>query len=95
MARIFGYSYRRKSTKALSIDSLWLVFFIVIVVCKNFENAAFSPGAALPREIAYTFKRKKEKKHTTAGIRWRSPTQLLISRSQAYVWQSGRDTQLP
>ena len=53
MARIFGCSYRRKSIKALLIDSLWLVFFIIIVVCKNFENAAFSPGAALPREIAY------------------------------------------
>ena len=32
-------------------------------------------------------------KHTTAGIRWWSPTQLLICRSEAYVWQSGRDAQ--
>ena len=37
---------------------------------------------------------KKVQKHTTAGIRWWSPTQLLISRSSAYVWQSGRDAQL-
>jgi hypothetical protein len=37
---------------------------------------------------------KKIKKHTTAGIRWWSPTQLLICRSEAYVWQSGRDAQL-
>ena len=36
---------------------------------------------------------KKKPKHTTAGIRWWSPTQLLISRSEAYVWQSGRDAQ--
>ena len=32
-------------------------------------------------------------KHTTVGIRWWSPTQLLIHRSQACVWQSGRDAQ--
>ncbi|TVY27078.1 hypothetical protein LHYA1_G003152 [Lachnellula hyalina] len=34
-----------------------------------------------------------KKKHTTAGIRWWSPTQLLICRSEACVWQSGRDAQ--
>jgi hypothetical protein len=33
------------------------------------------------------------KKHTTVGIRWSSPTQLLIHRSGACVWQSGRDAQ--
>ena len=37
---------------------------------------------------------EKSKKHTTMGIRWWSPTQLLIHRSEAYVWQSGRDAQL-
>ena len=36
----------------------------------------------------------RKKKHTTIGIRWWSPTQLLIDRSTAYVWQSGRDAQL-
>jgi hypothetical protein len=36
-------------------------------------------------------KKRKGKKHTTVGIRWWSPTQLLIYRSEAYVWQSGRD----
>ena len=36
----------------------------------------------------------RQKRHTTAGIRWWSPTQLLISRSKACVWQSGRDAQL-
>jgi hypothetical protein len=36
----------------------------------------------------------QKQKHTTAGIRWWSPTQLLICRSEAYVWQSGRDAQL-
>ena len=35
----------------------------------------------------------KNTKHTTAGIRWWSPTQLLICRFEACVWQSGRDAQ--
>ena len=35
--------------------------------------------------------KKAPKKHTTVGIRWWSPTQLLIHRSEAWVWQSGRD----
>ncbi len=35
----------------------------------------------------------KKQKHTTVSIRWSSPTQLLIRRSKAYVWQSGRDAQ--
>jgi hypothetical protein len=38
-------------------------------------------------------KMDKKQKHTTAGIRWWSPTQLLICRSEAFVWQSGRDAQ--
>ena len=35
----------------------------------------------------------KIKKHTTASIRWSSPTQLLISRSEAYLWLSGREAE--
>ena len=35
---------------------------------------------------------KKKKKHTTIGIRWWSPTQLLTDRSEAWLRQSGRDT---
>ncbi|CAF3517628.1 unnamed protein product [Fusarium graminearum] len=31
------------------------------------------------------------KRHTTAGIRWSSPTQLLIRPLSAYLWESGRD----
>ena len=30
-------------------------------------------------------------KHTATSIRWWSPTQLLIGRSEACLWQSGRD----
>ena len=32
-------------------------------------------------------------KHTAASIRWWSPTQLLIDRSEACLWQSGRDAE--
>ncbi len=39
-------------------------------------------------------KSQQSQKHTTIGIRWWSPTQLLTDRSTAYVWQSGRDAQL-
>ena len=31
------------------------------------------------------------KEHTTPGIRWSSPTQLLIRRYLAYLGESGRD----
>jgi hypothetical protein len=34
------------------------------------------------------------KKHTTPGIRWSSPTQLLVWRLLAYLWESGRDPEL-
>ncbi len=35
----------------------------------------------------------KKYQHTAASIRWSSPTQLLISRSEACRWQSGRDAE--
>jgi hypothetical protein len=35
----------------------------------------------------------KDAKHTAAGIPTWSPTVVLICRSTAYVWQSGRDAQ--
>ena len=38
-------------------------------------------------------KSQQIKKHTTAGIRWSSPTQLLICPTVAYVRQIGRDAQ--
>ena len=37
--------------------------------------------------------KQNNKLHTTVGIRWWSPTQLLIYRFEAYVWQSERDAQ--
>ena len=36
---------------------------------------------------------KENAKHTAAGIPTWSPTVVLICRSTAYVWQSGRDAQ--
>ena len=33
----------------------------------------------------------KKKKRTTPGIRWSSPTQLLVWPSVTYLWESGRD----
>jgi hypothetical protein len=36
---------------------------------------------------------KTTTKHTAAGIPTWSPTVVLICRSTAYVWQSGRDAQ--
>ena len=35
--------------------------------------------------------KKMQKEHTTPGIRWSSPTQLLVWPSLAYLWESGRD----
>ncbi|KAG9660036.1 hypothetical protein KCU98_g22208, partial [Aureobasidium melanogenum] len=37
--------------------------------------------------------RGRSTKHTAAGIPTWSPTVVLICRSTAYVWQSGRDAQ--
>jgi hypothetical protein len=34
---------------------------------------------------------KRKKKHTAPGIRWSSPTQLLVRRLVACLWESGRD----
>ncbi|KAK1719714.1 hypothetical protein BDP67DRAFT_131108 [Colletotrichum lupini] len=36
-------------------------------------------------------RRESTKKHTTPGMRWSSPTQLLIRPSLACLWESGRD----
>jgi hypothetical protein len=39
-------------------------------------------------------RKREKKKHTTPGIRWSSPTQLLVWRSLTYLRQSGRDAEL-
>ena len=38
---------------------------------------------------------KGKKRHTTAGIRWSSPIQLLICRLQVYQWEIKRDPEFP
>jgi hypothetical protein len=38
-------------------------------------------------------KSKRKFTYNSGGIRWWSPTQLLIHRFKACVWQSGRDAQ--
>ena len=45
------------------------------------------------RAMTWGAKRENNESHTTVGIRWWSPTQLLIYRFEAYVWQSERDAQ--
>ena len=57
------------------------------------ENPKIAKGNCNERGSTKKKRSKNVKKHTTVGIRWSSPTQLLIHRSQAYVWQSGRDAQ--
>jgi hypothetical protein len=43
--------------------------------------------------VAWLVRTKSNAKHTAAGIPTWSPTVVLICRSTAYVWQSGRDAQ--
>jgi hypothetical protein len=58
------------------------------------DNKAEVKNSTVPAKPHNTnYQKKKVKKHTTAGIRWWSPTQLLICRSEAYGRQSGRDAQ--
>ena len=45
------------------------------------------------RRVIAAAKTENDILHTTVGIRWWSPTQLLIYRFEAYVWQSERDAQ--
>ena len=54
-----------------------------------------SPCPSLPKKKRVGVKEeKKGKEHTAPGIRWWSPTQLLVWRSAAYLWESGRDPEL-
>jgi hypothetical protein len=54
-------------------------------------------AALIHGERASSFREAKDgeqkTKHTAAGIPTWSPTVVLICRSTAYVWQSGRDAQ--
>ncbi|KAG9587866.1 hypothetical protein KCU77_g6872, partial [Aureobasidium melanogenum] len=50
-------------------------------------------GIPLLGKVVTTQKEDQDTKHTAAGIPTWSPTVVLICRSTAYVWQSGRDAQ--
>ncbi|KAH0342922.1 hypothetical protein KCU83_g9107, partial [Aureobasidium melanogenum] len=49
--------------------------------------------ARYAKHEAVSWKQKGNTKRTAAGIPTWSPTVVLICRSTAYVWQSGRDAQ--
>ncbi|KAH7376914.1 hypothetical protein B0T11DRAFT_24956 [Plectosphaerella cucumerina] len=49
------------------------------------------PPQASPEGLSRIRPSMSKKIHTTPGIRWSSPTQLLIQPSLAYLWESGRD----
>jgi hypothetical protein len=59
------------------------------IICCMPNKSNVSTGRARCSMVAP----KKDAKHTAAGIPTWSPTVVLICRSTAYVWQSGRDAQ--
>ena len=79
-----GTIYLRKTGRTVRLDRSFL--------------SAPAPPHAHTHTHTHTHKHSKKKKnltsvHATAGIRWSSPTQLLIRPIVAYVWQIGRDAQ--
>jgi hypothetical protein len=42
-------------------------------------------------QVVKQYRNYPQKKHTAPGIRWSSPTQLLVWRLVTYLWESGRD----
>ncbi|KAG9625823.1 hypothetical protein KCU95_g19326, partial [Aureobasidium melanogenum] len=56
-------------------------------------HSLFSLIDSSPLPSMITQKEMQKQKHTAAGIPTWSPTVVLICRSTAYVWQSGRDAQ--
>jgi hypothetical protein len=62
---------------------------LLSTISKNISEEALPVAKRSKNKIS----KKIKQKHTTAGIRRSSPTRLLNCRSEAYVWQSGRDAQ--
>jgi hypothetical protein len=63
---------------------------------KNFDGIlakTFDSQAKLLSRTLHGTEGYQKTKHTAAGIPTWSPTVVLICRSTAYVWQSGRDAQ--
>jgi hypothetical protein len=82
----------RKKPKLTKITKAHLVLFLYPLQSRTLRNGVKRYDLG---EDGRKQKQKQKQKHTTAGIRWWSPTQLLICRSEACVWQSGRDAQFP
>ncbi|KAG9593094.1 hypothetical protein KCU77_g6266, partial [Aureobasidium melanogenum] len=59
----------------------------------NFAYNIFKPYSSNPKFWIWVAQGEPHHKHTAAGIPTWSPTVVLICRSTAYVWQSGRDAQ--
>ena len=57
-------------------------------------NNTTSPPPSSPLPPTKPKKQNKKQKHTAASIRWSSPTQLLVSRSEAYLWLIEREAEL-
>ena len=69
------------------------VLFVRLVQIVVISCSGSRPSPFVRDNHRGTKRQKRMKGHTTVGIRWWSPTQLLIYRSKACVWQSGRDAQ--
>ena len=61
------------------------------LITRQEHTSMLTISSILERSNARKLANKKEVKHTATSIRWWSPTQLLIGRSEACLWQSGRD----
>ena len=72
----------------LANDRTLITNCILALIARNSSHK--EPKTNLGKEL---ISKKLMQKHTTVGIRWWSPTQLLVYRSEACVWQSGRDAQ--
>ncbi|KAG9637671.1 hypothetical protein KCU64_g14111, partial [Aureobasidium melanogenum] len=67
---------------------------IIIAMQLNTQNRHLAGSLArYAKHEAVSWKQKGNTKRTAAGIPTWSPTVVLICRSTAYVWQSGRDAQ--
>ncbi|PVH86307.1 hypothetical protein DL98DRAFT_601962 [Cadophora sp. DSE1049] len=89
-------NYQRQNKNQNTLDSIQTRQYnnTPIHVPYNSNTAEITTAGLCTMPGSQNYDPKMEaKKHTTAGIRWWSPTQLLICRSEACVWQSGRDAQ--
>jgi hypothetical protein len=88
----------RAILRSAKAESPWKAFrqFAKICIHPSLPQVFFRcpPSRALLRtKRGNALTPKKSKRHPTGGVpRW-SPTLVLVARSSAYVWQSGRDDQ--